>query len=163
MPRPATVIEVKRHPDGTSHRFPCELLLLRRHVCVVGFRHWRGRSAGGFRIPRGSVTYGVFWTRRPYNIYRTFAPDGRLIADRFDVVEGVRLNDREVSYLDLYVDIWVAPDGTTVVEDEDEARAAASRGLLTRDQRRRIARAKALVLRRHRRIAHEAQRLVAGV
>ena len=156
------ITEVKRHPDGSAHRFQCELLVRRPHLAVVLFRHRRGRSAAGFHVPRGSRTHGFFWTRRPYSLYLISGPDGRPIAGRFDVVEDVRLGDAEVSYLDLVLDIWVAPDGTALVEDEDEVAEARRRGLLSAAQVRRIERTRDLLLRRHAAIRGEAARLLAG-
>ena len=155
------ITEVKRHADGSEHRYQCELLDLRPHLAIALFRHWRGRSAGGFRLPRGSRTYGFFWKRRPYSLYRMTGPNGRLIAYRFDVVDDIRISEAEVSYLDLLLDIWVAPDGRVQVEDEDDVAAWAGAGLLSKVQRRRIERARALLLRRHATITREAARLLA--
>lgn len=156
------ITEVKRHPDGGEHRFECELVMRWPHVAVVRYTNWAGRSYGGFTIPRGSVTHGFAWTRRPYLVYRMVAPNGLHIADRYDIVEDVRLSDREVSYLDLLLDIWVAPDGTVIVEDEDEVEDFAKRGLLTPKQLARIDRGRDLVLRRHRAIVREADELLAA-
>lgn len=154
------ITEVKRHPDGGEHRFECELMLRTSRVAVVRFRHWRGRSYGGFSIPRGSVTHGFFWPRRPYLVYRMVAPDGAPIADRYDIVEDVRVSEDEVSYLDLLLDIWVAPGGAVTVEDEEEVEDFAARGLLSPEQVAKIERAQGLVLRRHGAIVREAERLL---
>ena len=154
------ITEVKRHADGSAHRYQCELVALRPHLAIVLFRHWRGRSAGGFRFPRGSSTYGFFWPRRGYSLYRIAGPDGRLIAHRFDVLEDARLSQDEVSYLDLLLDIWVAPDGRVQIEDEDDVAAWAQAGLLSKAQQARIRRTRALLLRSHRRIEGEAARLL---
>jgi predicted RNA-binding protein associated with RNAse of E/G family len=131
-----------------------------RAIPTVRFDHWRGRSVGGFRFPRGSVTHGFFWTRRRYSLYRMRGPDRRLIADRYDIVEDVRISEREVSYLDLLLDIWVAPGGAAQIEDEDEVLDHAHRGLLSGGQRSLIEETKALVLRRHHAIASEAEALL---
>lgn len=154
------ITEVKRHIDGSAHRFACELVLRRPQLVVVRFDHWRGRSAGGFHFPRGSRTFGFFWRRRPYSLYRMAGPNGRLIAHRFDVLEDVRISDDEVSYLDLLLDIWVAPDGSVQVEDDDEVAGFAARGLLSGARLARIERTRALVLRRHPAIVREAARLL---
>jgi predicted RNA-binding protein associated with RNAse of E/G family len=159
------ITETKRHLDGRVERFRCRLALRRPHLAVLRFDHARARRSGPLLIPRGSRTYGFFWPRRPYSLYRIADPRGRLIAHRFDVVEEVRLSETEDSYLDLLLDIWVAPDGTVQVEDEDEVVEHARRGLLSKAQRARIERARALLWRRHRAIAAEAARLLqeAGV
>ena len=133
---------------------------MRPAVAIVLFRHWRGRSGGGFHFPRGSRTYGFFWRRRPYSLYRMTGRAGRLIAHRFDVLEGCRISESEISYLDLCLDIWVAPDGAVQVEDEDEVAGYAARGLLSKAQQERIERTRDLLVRRHAVIVREAGRLL---
>lgn len=154
------ITEVKRHLDGRAERFDCRLVLLRPNLAVVRFDHEKQRQAGGYRIPAGSRTHGFFWRQRPYVLYRIAGPDGRLIAHRFDVVEDVRLGEREVSYTDLLLDLWVDPDGQARLEDEDEVEEHARRGLLASAQRRRIDMTRDLLLRRHRVIVREAARLL---
>jgi hypothetical protein len=156
------ITEVKRHLEGGEHRFECDLLIRRPGVVVVRYRHWEGRSFGPFPIARGSVTHGFFWPRRSYSLYRMSGPGGRPIADRYDVVEDLRVSASEISYLDLLLDIWVAPDGTLTVEDEDEVRDCARRGLLSPGQVARIERTRDLIGHGHGRIAREAARLLAG-
>jgi predicted RNA-binding protein associated with RNAse of E/G family len=155
------ITETKRHVDGRVERFRCRLVLRRPHVAVLRFDLDKARRVNGLLIPRGSRTYGFFWPRRPYVHYRFADLRGNLIAHRFDVVEAVRLSETGVSYLDLLLDIWVAPDGTVQIEDEDEVSEHFRRGLLSKAQRQRIGRARALLLRRHRAIAAEAARLLA--
>lgn len=155
------ITETKRHLDGSAHHFDCELVLRRRDVIVVRFEHWEGRSAGGFDIPRGSRSDGFFWRRRAYSLYRMTGPDGLAIADRFDVVEDVRFEEHEVSYLDLLVDIWVAPDGSVLIEDEEEVEDHVQHGRLSKPQLGRIERTTELLVRDHRRIIREAARLLA--
>lgn len=154
------VTEVKRHLDGRVERFPCRLVLRRPQVAVLRFDHEEDREAAGLVLPGGSRSFGFFWPRRPYNLYRIVAPRGRLIAHRFDVVEEVRLDGEEVSYTDLLLDVWVDPRGGVRVEDEDEVTDYARRGLLSPAQRRRIERTRALLLRRHAAILREAARLL---
>jgi predicted RNA-binding protein associated with RNAse of E/G family len=155
------VTEVKRHLDGRVERFACRLVLRRPHLAVLRFDHARARRASGLTIPAGSRTFGFFWSRRPYLLYRIEGPRGDLIACRFDAVDAVRLGDDEVSYLDLLLDLWLLPDGTLRVEDEDDVTDFARRGLLTTAQRARIERARTRLLRRAPAVAREAGRLLA--
>jgi predicted RNA-binding protein associated with RNAse of E/G family len=155
------VTEVKRHLDGRIERFACRLVLRRPHLAVLRFDHKEARRAGGLLLPAGSRTFGFFWSRRPYVLYRIVRPNGRLLSHRFDVVEDVRLGAGEVSYTDLVLDIWFDANGTPRVEDEDDVEDHARRGLLSHTQRQRIERVCALLLRRHRAITLEAARLVA--
>lgn len=154
------ITEIKRHLDGRVERFACRLLVRRPHLAVVRFDHQEERRAGGYRFPAGSRSYGFLWRRRPYQLYRMTGPDGRLIAHRFDVVEAVRLDEAEVSYTDLLLDVWADPDGSLQVEDEDEVKEYTRRGLLSAAQRARIERTRALLVRRHAAIEREAERLL---
>ena len=155
------ITEVKRHLDGRVERFACRLVLRRPHLAVLRFDHKEARPAGGLRLPAGSRTFGFFWRRRPYVLYRIVGPGGRLIAHRFDVVEDVRLGETEVSYTDLLLDLWVDANGTAQIEDEDEVEEHARRGLLSPGQRKRIERTRELLLRGQQAIAREAARLLA--
>lgn len=154
------ITEVKRSPDGREVRFDLQLVQRHPHLVVASFLHPKALQRDGFTFARGAVSYGFFWRRRPYVMYRMLDTSGSLVANRFDIVEDVRLAERTVTYTDLFLDIWVDPDGTAHLEDEDEVTDAAREGLLSRSQLHRIEKTKELLLRRHRVIAREAARLL---
>ena len=155
------ITEVKHHLDGRIERFDCRLVLRRPHVVVLLFEHGTPAQHGGFSFPAGSRSFGFFWHRRSYSLYRITGPTGDLIAHRFDVVERMRLLAQEVSYVDLLLDVWVDASGTPRLEDEDEVAEYRRRGLLSDGQRARIERTRRLLLRRHAAIAREAAGLLA--
>lgn len=154
------IVEVKRHGDGSEHRYNCELVSLQSSVAIVQFKAWTERSLGGFHLPAGSQTYGLFWPRRSYSLYRMLNPQGELVAYRFDVLQDCRISADEVSYLDLLLDIWVSPSGEVQVEDEDDVIAWTNAGLLSTRQVRQIERTRDLLIREHHRICREALRLL---
>jgi predicted RNA-binding protein associated with RNAse of E/G family len=154
------VSEIKRHLDGRIERFECLLLLRRPHVAVLRFDQKVAREADGFAFPAGSRSYGFFWRRRPYLLYRMVDPAGRLIAHRFDAVEDMGLREGEISYTDLLLDIWIDALGNARVEDEGEVADCLRRGLLSLGQHQRIEHTRALLLRRHAVILREAERLL---
>ncbi len=108
--------------------------------------------AGGFEIPPGSYTTGFFWRGRTYNLYHITHADGSPIADRFDVVEDVRIRRDGLTYTDLLLDLWVSPLGEARFEDEDEVRAYEQRGLLSERQILTIRRTGSYLARNHRRV-----------
>src|SRR5207302_4167407 len=108
--------------------------------------------AGGFEIPRVSYTTGFFWRDRTYNLYHITRADATPIADRFDVVEGVRIRRDALEYTDLLLDLWVSPLGEARFEDEDEVREYRDRGLLTDRQLATIERTGRYLARNHRRV-----------
>lgn len=154
------IIETKHSIDGRAQSFSCTALSLTPRLAVVRFEHTRVGHAGGFAIPAGSYTLGFFWPRRSYNCYRFTAPAGEVIAHRFDVVEHVRIEPNHVSYRDLLLDLWVAPSGEAVFEDEDDVTAAITDGLLSPTQIDRIDRTRRLLLRSWRRIVAECEQVV---
>ncbi len=154
------ITEVKRHIGGREDRFELGLVLQRPHLVIGSYEHPRSRRSGGFTFEHGALSYGFFWRRRPYVMYRMLDASGNLIAHRFDVVENVRLAEQTVSYTDLLLDLWVDSDGNAHLEDENEVADAERNGLLSRAQLDRIERTKDLLLRRHKAIAGEAAGLL---
>ena len=154
------ITEVKRHPDGREVRFDLQLIQRHPHLIVAGYVHPKALQRDGLTFDRGATSYGFFWRRRPYVMYRMLDASGSLIANRFDIVEDVRLAERTVTYTDLFLDLWVGPDGKPHLEDEDEVTDASRDGLLSRSQLNRIEKTKELLLRRHWVIATEAARLL---
>ena len=154
------ITEVKRNIDGREVRFDLQLVQRRPYVVVARYVHPRTFERDGFTFERGSVSYGFFWRRRPYVMYRILDASGSFAANRFDVVEDVRLTEQTVSYTDLLLDAWATPDGPLRFEDEDEVEDAIQAGQLSPAQLERITRTKDLLLRRHRAISREAERLL---
>lgn len=148
----AAITEVKRHLDGRVERFACEALAVSPARAVVRFV-----SPGAIGpYPPGTVTVGFFWPDRPYNLYRLEAPDGTLLGHRFDVVTDVRIAPDRIEYVDLILDVVVDPDGTVRVEDEEELRAAAARGLLSPEGAAVVERARGELLAGYRRLIEDA-------
>lgn len=125
--------ERKRKADGTIHDYETELVHRDKTVVIVKFLMTR---AGGpprlpVSVPAGTVSYGFFWPRRPYNVYRWVSPEGVVLAHRFDAVTDVRITDESVDYRDLILDWWALPDDTLLEEDRDELEAAIAAGTIS--------------------------------
>lgn len=157
--------ETKRTIDGRRQTFDCGLVSVTPRLAIVRFDHSGARTAGGFVIPSGSYTLGYFWAGRHYNLYRIAGPDDGLIAYRFDVVDGVTITPAHVSYTDLLLDAWRAPgpDGSLVIEDEEEVAEARAAGLLSERRLTIIDRTRRLLERAHRRIVAEAEQELAVI
>lgn len=125
--------ERKRKADGTVHEYDTALVHQDKTVTIVRFEMTRG---GGpprlpISVPPGSVSYGYFWARRPYNVYRMLGPDGSVLAHRFDAITDVRITSDSVDYRDLILDWWALPDGTLLEEDRDELEDAITAGTIS--------------------------------
>lgn len=75
---------------------------------------------------------------QPFDVGRFYRPDGALTGYYADVLEPVRWVGSDPTTLepitDLFLDLWIAPDGRHVVLDEDEFEEAIGRGILTPEQ-----------------------------
>lgn len=75
---------------------------------------------------------------QPWDIARFYRPDGTWTGYYVDVLETVRWEGANPATLqplvDLFLDVWIAPDGSTLVLDEDEFQAAISGGVVTASQ-----------------------------
>lgn len=150
-------IEVKRYPDGRRQEFACELVHRARDVMVLRYVLPARIEAGGLRFAAGSVTYGVYWRRRPYVLYAMRDRGGRPAAYRFDVAGEVRLRRDRVEYLDLALDVWVDLSGRAWLEDEAEAESLAASGLISRERLESVRRTGRYLLARGRLIAAEVE------
>jgi len=160
---PMTITEVKRHLDGREERFECELLVKRGDLALVRFAFHQDEphADGPFRLPAGEVvTLAAFWADRPYLVYRLIDGDGQLIGHRFDVCTDVRIDD-EIHYTDLVLDVWMPPDGSVHVLDEDEVAEAEATGVMSPQQRTVVEQAKRYLLRHADDVAGELDALAA--
>ncbi len=158
------VVEVKRYLDGSEQRFDCELVYSTRWLAVALYHVDR---QGPEALLAELDSYGLFWRRRPYNCYYMVRPGSTEAAiTRFDVVRDVEFEAgdevKEVRYVDLLLDLRVQ-GGIACWEDEDEVAKAVAAALLSPSDLIRIARARAVLGRRHGRVASEARRLLCSL
>jgi hypothetical protein len=166
--RPARVaepafLERKQKADGSVREYRCTLAYQGGALTVVRFPMQRGGAifATPVVIPSGSVSFGFFWTNRPYNLYRMVTAQGEVIAHRFDAVADVRIGRGELSYRDLVLDWWALPDGTLLAEDTDEFQELVQSDRLSPADAERAQVAARLVYGRYRHIIEQAEALMA--
>jgi protein associated with RNAse G/E len=78
-------------------------------------------------IRAGTHSAEYFWTDRWYSVFRFSEPAGSLRNYYCNINQPVRLNKGILSFVDLDIDVLVAPDFTHTVLDEDEFAAHAAR------------------------------------
>ncbi len=75
---------------------------------------------------------------RPFDIGRVYRPNGTWTGYYVDILEPVRWEGSDPTTLepiiDLFLDLWIAPDGRHLVLDEDEFEEAIGLGNLKREQ-----------------------------
>ncbi len=120
MDRRRTVEERKRKLDGRVLRYPCEVLDITPEHAVLLYRTTHSVDLAGVPIPAGTLSYGVYWVDRPFNVYRWVDPRGTVLAHYFNVATETRILPDALEWLDLELDVLVTPDGRVRVLDEQE-------------------------------------------
>lgn len=137
------VLEIKRTLDGREKLFSCRLLAgdPEHRRAVLLFVLENAMHVHGVDLPPGTVTFGYFWTDRPYNAYHWLDARGETIGVYFNLADSTRISDDRLEWRDLTVDILTTPAGRCDVLDEDELPAELEPAL-----RRRIDEGKAAIL-----------------
>ncbi len=73
-------LEIKRTLDGRELRFECELVAHMRAHTVLRYVVSDDHTVAGLQLSAGTISYGVFWRDRPYNLYWWVSPQGFTIA-----------------------------------------------------------------------------------
>ena len=122
---PITV--VARKFDGREHRrWEAKVLRHADSLLVLDGRfetEIRHKLLG--TIARGTVSIEYYWLDRWYNIFRFMNPDGTLRNYYCNVNIPPAYDGRMLSFVDLDMDILVAPDLSYQILDEDEFEANA--------------------------------------
>lgn len=131
-------LEIKLHKNKPAQQFRCTLLKREQGHAVLRYVSDEPSRIADMHIEPGSATIAHYWTHRPYVAWRMFDRTGRLIGTLFHVCGAVHIFEDHLSYEDLLLDIWIAPDGSVRILDEDEVRDCAAQGLLSDSERHRI-------------------------
>lgn len=102
--------------------------LKRKSKCVLleAFFNREGVELEGIKMARGDRFIEVYFTDRWYNIYEIHEPhSGALRGWYANISRPARVNQTEVEYIDLALDLIVLPNGEMKVLDEDEFAALA--------------------------------------
>lgn len=126
---PADVIVRACKFDGTEHRRWNAQLVRRAGSLLVldaTFEEEIQHPLLGI-IARGTHSLEYYWTDRWYNIFRFSEPGGLLRNYYCNVNVPPELSAGSLSYIDLDIDVLVAPDLSYKILDEDEFEANAAR------------------------------------
>ena len=90
-------------------------------TAAFGLDRW---EKDGVEIVRGDVFTEHYYSERWFNILHIASPEGRPRGWYCNVAMPAEWNDEGISFVDLYLDLFVHPDGRYAVLDEDELAAA---------------------------------------
>jgi hypothetical protein len=114
------ILEIKESLAGARKQFRCRLLERTAGSAVVLFVSRVVYTVADLALPPGTITFGHFWTDRPYNVYHWLTPGGATLAHYFNLADGTALDGETLRWRDLTVDLLVRPDRAVEILDEDE-------------------------------------------
>jgi len=127
------VLEIKRTLAGAEQRFECGRLYEDGAHLAVLFVAPGPMRVHGVALPAGTVTFGHFWSDRPYNVYHWLDPvSGRSLGAYVNLAAETLIQADRLEWLDLIVDVLVIPGQSPRVLDEDEIPADAAPALVAR-------------------------------
>ncbi len=150
-----TCIEQKHLLSGDVHEYSCELVKLDGDFGALRYVIDQAYDIDGYHLAPGDTTHAFYWTNRPYTLYLWRLPRIGQILYYFNVADGIVLRTDLFSWRDLAIDILTDGKGSVHILDEDELPPD-----LAPDLHAYIFEAKTRILRDHRIITAEADRLV---
>ena len=124
MPAVTPITVIKRNAQGNEvWRYSGSLVRREeRALHIRAFFNGKDSEFMGITIKNGDPFVEVYYTDRWYNIFEIHdRDDGHLKGWYCNVGKpAVEEGQWAVSYIDLALDLWVTPDGTQTVLDEDE-------------------------------------------
>ncbi|HEX6506909.1 MAG TPA: DUF402 domain-containing protein [Chloroflexota bacterium] len=139
LPRPFE-FEFVRPPDRRS-TFRSTLLEASDRLLVVTHTAFPSKPLvyqGQEVMADGYTAVWFLFKDKPYDIGRFYRPDGMWTGYYVDILEPVHWTDDDPTSLepivDLFLDLWIAPDGSYQILDEDEFDEALNKGHLTPPQ-----------------------------
>lgn len=142
-------VVVRAHKfDGRLHRqWPARLTAQRDTLIVLDgvFDEEIQHPLLG-RIVPGTTSTEYYWTDRWYNVFRFREPEGTLRNYYCNINQPAEFDGHTLSFVDLDIDILVAPDFTYQVLDEDEFAHHAAQLFYPADVRAQVTRAQAELL-----------------
>jgi predicted RNA-binding protein associated with RNAse of E/G family len=118
----AKITERKTRLDGSVAEYACEPLVVepdRRAVVRYVTEQDRPLKGTDLVLRKGTVTFGHFWTDRPYNVYH-WLDQGKTVALYVSIATDTIIDKTVIAYRDLVVDVLIRTSGAIEILDEDE-------------------------------------------
>lgn len=150
--------EIKRHLNKPDQTFICDLVHYEENHVILKYYSEDPGQISDIKIPPGSTTMAYYWSDRGYVLWQMFDNTGDLIGTLFHICSEVDISETEVHYLDLLLDIWITPDSSIRILDQDEVTEAHASGRLTAQQLFQIEKNKHLITNNHKTIINRLYR-----
>lgn len=80
----------------------------------------RPRDLGYMKLDTSDLFHEYYYDDRWFNVFQVFGGDGALKGWYCNITKPARFSDSEIAFVDMVLDVFVYPDGRTLVLDQDE-------------------------------------------
>jgi uncharacterized protein len=120
-PTPALRVLKQRYDGSTVFAWTGHVLeQTDKYVLLAGLFNALRRDLGYVVLERGDLFLEWYYFGRWYNVFQVYGHDGTLKGWYCNIGMPPVLQDGELGYVDLALDVFVHPDGRYLVLDEDE-------------------------------------------
>jgi protein associated with RNAse G/E len=118
------IVRSLKYDGSISRSWPAEIESVHDNLIVLrGVFEQAVQHEGLGDIAAGTVSHEYFWSDQWYNVFRLVRPDGQLHCHYCNIALPATWSERELSFVDLDIDIVVDLDNSVKVLDEDEFEA----------------------------------------
>jgi protein associated with RNAse G/E len=78
------------------------------------------RDLGYMKLEKTDLYHEFYYAERWFNVFQVFRSDGLLKGWYCNICKPARLSGNEISFVDMVLDVFVYPDGRSLVLDEEE-------------------------------------------
>ncbi|MDJ0755763.1 MAG: DUF402 domain-containing protein [Ardenticatenaceae bacterium] len=115
------IVRKLNHNGREVWRYPAELVKKEPHLIVIQALFNRDDLNLGYTtFRRGDLFVEFFYSDRWYNVFAIYEKDGALRGWYCNICRPAIWDDQRIDCEDLELDVWVEPDGTSLVLDQDE-------------------------------------------
>jgi len=115
------IVEARKYDSSIHRSWNARLVRLEEELIVLeGVFERDVRHALLGHIVRGTQSTEYFWTNRWYSIFRFREPSGELRNFYCNINQPAKLVNHMISFVDLDIDVLVAPDRSYQILDRDE-------------------------------------------
>ena len=113
---------VKLNPLGEEKiRYPAEVFArLENGIVLDAYWNNPSRDLGYTVFETGDHFIEYFYTNRWFNIFAISGANGRRKGWYCNVAAPALIGEEQIEQIDLLLDVWVGPDGQTLILDEEE-------------------------------------------
>jgi protein associated with RNAse G/E len=120
-PGPQLVVQKLLYDGTKQYRWSGQVLAQDERCLVFGAAfQYESRDLGYVVFERGDVFYEFYYFDRWYNVFQIYSKSGELKGWYCNITAPARVEDGELQFVDLALDLFVYPDRRYLVLDQEE-------------------------------------------